>query len=103
MRKISRKTAKARGLKRYFTGMPCPNGHVAERHVANRTCITCTTEIYRAKIKKDPTTNQARASRWAHAHMGKVVARVMQWRIDNPERYREQRRRYEDRKRRLGA
>jgi hypothetical protein len=27
--------------KRYFTGKPCPKGHVAERLKSNRTCIEC--------------------------------------------------------------
>ena len=30
-----------RGLLHYFTGRPCKNGHVAPRHVANRTCMEC--------------------------------------------------------------
>lgn len=25
----------------YFTGRPCRHGHIAERHVANRTCCEC--------------------------------------------------------------
>jgi hypothetical protein len=39
---ISRQEAKARGLKRYFTGEPCPKGHVTERHVSSGTCCECT-------------------------------------------------------------
>lgn len=31
----------ALGLKRYSTGRPCRNGHVAERRVADRNCISC--------------------------------------------------------------
>lgn len=37
---MSRAEAKAAGLKRYFTGKPCPKGHVAERYV-NGTCYEC--------------------------------------------------------------
>lgn len=32
--------AKAKGLKRYFTGKPCIHGHVEERHI-NGSCIKC--------------------------------------------------------------
>lgn len=42
MEKITLKAAKAAGLKRYFTGMPCKNGHVSERTVSSRACLKCT-------------------------------------------------------------
>jgi hypothetical protein len=38
---ISRATAKARGLLRYFTGRPCPRGHVTERYVSSHGCMEC--------------------------------------------------------------
>lgn len=41
---VSRKDAKALGLKRYFTGVPCPRGHVSDRYVANSACAGCLSE-----------------------------------------------------------
>lgn len=38
---ISRKEAKAQGLKHYFTGKPCAHGHVASRQVSNWVCVVC--------------------------------------------------------------
>ena len=38
---ISRSDAKARGLKTYFTGKPCPRGHVAPRQTSNGICREC--------------------------------------------------------------
>lgn len=38
------KEAKQRGLKYYFTGKPCRNGHVSQRVVKNRSCTTCCLE-----------------------------------------------------------
>lgn len=38
---ITRTTALARGLKRYFTGKPCCRGHIAERHVNDWACVEC--------------------------------------------------------------
>ena len=38
---ISRSEAKARGLKTYFTGKPCPHGHVAPRQLSNGICREC--------------------------------------------------------------
>lgn len=36
--------ARATGLTRYFTGQPCPNGHICERMVTNRDCVDCMRE-----------------------------------------------------------
>lgn len=41
MKIISRKEAKAAGLKRYFTRRPCKHGHVAERQVSDEHCVEC--------------------------------------------------------------
>lgn len=38
---MDRKTAKASGLKWYFTGKPCSRGHVSERLVSNCCCKLC--------------------------------------------------------------
>lgn len=44
---ITRKEAKSRGLKRYFTGKPCKRGHVSPRKVCDKRCIQCHNEITR--------------------------------------------------------
>jgi len=41
MKLISIKEAKAQGLKRYFTGIPCCRGHIVERTTGGRGCIDC--------------------------------------------------------------
>lgn len=38
---ISREQASALSLKRYFTGAPCRNGHVAERYTSGWSCVQC--------------------------------------------------------------
>lgn len=38
---VSRAEARAAGARRYFTGKPCRNGHVAERLSSNGTCLEC--------------------------------------------------------------
>ncbi|WP_186083602.1 hypothetical protein [Burkholderia gladioli] len=38
---ISRDSARAEGLARFFTGKPCRNGHKAERFVSNGRCVQC--------------------------------------------------------------
>lgn len=38
---ISRKEARARGLKRFFTGKPCKHGHISEGWTCGMSCIVC--------------------------------------------------------------
>jgi hypothetical protein len=64
---ISRDEAKALGLKRYFTGEPCRHGHIAERSVHSGRCWEC--------------------DRARHARSAK-------WKVANPERVRETRRKH---------
>lgn len=41
---ISRTEAREAGLKLYFTGKPCPQGHIATRRVSGGTCSQCAIE-----------------------------------------------------------
>lgn len=50
MKKVSRKEAKSKGYKYYFTGKPCKYGHTSKRSVKNRNCILCSKIAY----SKDP-------------------------------------------------
>lgn len=113
---ISYKDAKAKGLKRYFTGKRCKNGHIAERFVVNCACRQCTIDrtdkwlayrdnadlkntITREWLKKYPDYQR----QWAKDHPDSVrmtkrdwyltnasreIARVTQWGNDNKERRR---------------
>jgi 5-methylcytosine-specific restriction endonuclease McrA len=63
--------ARAAGLKRYFTGKPCINGHVAERYVSDWICVAC----------KD-----MREHAWRKEHRAYIVKRVSDWRTDNLEK-----------------
>ena len=38
---ITRSEAKKAGLRRYYTGVPCEFGHLAERAVSNYNCVMC--------------------------------------------------------------
>jgi len=46
---ISRKEAKEKGLRFYFTGVPCCHGHLAKRFVNNGNCADCRTSELRRK------------------------------------------------------
>lgn len=41
MQIILKKQAVALGLKKYFTGKPCKQGHISERYVSGGACIEC--------------------------------------------------------------
>lgn len=58
---ISRLEAHAQGLKRYFTGEPCVNGHLTERCVMTCRCITCSNIAVKTWNKANP--NSCRISR----------------------------------------
>lgn len=45
---VSRKEALDRGYATFFTGKPCPNGHISPRRTANWACVGCD-GIYRTK------------------------------------------------------
>lgn len=51
---ISRDAGKAQGLKRYFTGEPCRNGHVVERYVCDARCVECELEQKRKRRATNP-------------------------------------------------
>ena len=52
-RKLTRKNAKSKGLKRYFTGKKCLYGHIAERDVLKADCIECQKSRIKLFYKKN--------------------------------------------------
>lgn len=55
---VSRQTALAEGMEKYFTGIPCKHGHISERYTKHRSCIQC--------LKKAAATNSAK--QWMREH-----------------------------------
>jgi 5-methylcytosine-specific restriction endonuclease McrA len=47
---LSRRDARAAGLKRYFTGKPCIHGHLSERMTRGKQCLACHREA-RAQVR----------------------------------------------------
>jgi hypothetical protein len=68
---IARSTAQTKGLARYFTGVACKHGHLAERYVASKTCCECAN----ATANKTKTKNRA-----------KYTASSGAWQRKNPEK-----------------
>lgn len=79
MNEITRTTAQKFGLKRYFTGGPCKQGHVAERYVKGDTCIECAS-VYAAENKAKI---QAAAKIYRAENRDKIQAAGKVYRAEN--------------------
>jgi hypothetical protein len=66
--------AKAAGVRRYFTGLECPQGHIAERFVSTRACVQCMA---------------MKSTQWKAANPEKHAAQHRAWALANPERAKE--------------
>lgn len=114
MNVLNRTQALRGGLQRYFTGKPCPHGHVAERYVKTWQCVECVSayaswwatqnpeeskainEAYRkrnpklvkawksASQKRNRASANARQARYVEANKESVYARTEAWAKSNP-------------------
>src|ERR1700740_2689654 len=48
---ISRKEALKQGLKYYYTGKPCTNGHISERYTSAFRCVVCAAEHIKVRYQ----------------------------------------------------
>ena len=105
----SRAAAKNKGLNRYFTGVPCKNGHIAER-IMSGNCIECrrawragrvSVSIWRKKYyqvnKKVENENSRQydlnhkaerkeySAKYRDAHREESRLTRAKWRLDNPD------------------
>lgn len=76
----SRPDAKAMGATRYFTGNPCPYGHVDSRQTANGNCTTCALARAAAYLAKRWAENaewrvEKTATEKARRHIPEVLAK----------------------------
>lgn len=52
--------ARERGYRKYFTGIPCRNGHISERYTKKRACVICVREQSFARSQTDKVKEQNR-------------------------------------------
>jgi 5-methylcytosine-specific restriction endonuclease McrA len=98
---LTREEARERGLKQYFSGIPCPQGHIAERRVCNGGCLTCKRIDAKADRTANPEKHNAKARKrfaanrdhynekhrkWRTEYPAKMAACKKNWRITNGER-----------------
>lgn len=85
MTTLTRPEALERGDKRYFTGKPCPRGHVVERLVSTRACTECAHAASKAWNARNPGLAAARTRAWAKAHPEQMSACSRAWEAAHPE------------------
>lgn len=66
MNVISRKQAKAEGRTHYFTGNPCPCGHITKRFVSTRKCGGCAYAEHAKRYNRDREREKARGRARGH-------------------------------------
>lgn len=74
MNLTTRQQAIEAGLTRYFTGKPCPRGHVVERMVSIRACVACLLEKAREWRQENPVIYNSRRRAYVTANIDKVKA-----------------------------
>jgi hypothetical protein len=77
--------AKAAGLRRYYTGKPCAQGHVAERFVSTRGCSICAANSAIAWKKANPERMRARSAEWIRRNPEKYKELKAAWAKAHPE------------------
>ena len=80
--------AKINGDKYYFTGKPCPKGHIAYRYTSSKSCMTCSSERNFLSVRTPKARSYAKAYR--DANKEKIAAYRKEWIENNPGKGREQ-------------
>ena len=79
---VTQSEAKAAGMARYFSGTPCPAGHVAERYTRDAYCVQCASEKQAKRYKNDPAYRE-RLSNWKKNNIEKVRQQDAEYRNRN--------------------
>lgn len=101
--KISREDARAKGLKRFFTGEPCKRGHIDQRYVSTTWCVRCHKEDFKRWYDANPDHFAAKARRRRTAKPEWYKENYDRWLANNYERKLDQNRGYRARKMNAGG
>jgi 5-methylcytosine-specific restriction endonuclease McrA len=92
---ISCKKARLRGLKFYFTGKPCKQGHLETRRVINSSCLICERDSSREYARAHAEQQRERSKTYYHAYPEESKRKHRIWVEKNRERNRANNRRWE--------
>lgn len=86
---LTLKDARAAGVKRYFTGLPCKHGHITERLVSTRKCCACNVMHVEGWRAENPAKVREYDARWRESNLEKAKASVLKWHGENRDRVQE--------------
>ena len=81
----TRKEAVASGAMYFFSGHPCPKGHVDKRRTVNSTCFTCTSMRAKDWIKKNPERMSELVKKSKKKFRERDRNALQKWRVQNRE------------------
>lgn len=88
----SAKKARRLGCKRYFTGKPCKEGHIAERLTSGGHCLVC----HRKQTHEDKQKNPEREREYRKRNSEKMTRQSREWARENRERSNAIKKKYRD-------
>jgi len=91
---IGKQEAKEKGLKTFFTNVPCKYGHIEVRSVSNNVCYACRRESIKKHRSLHPDENKKKCREWYAKNKDKARAWKTQWLKNNSEKYAERRKKY---------
>lgn len=87
MRIMTRSEARALGLPRFFNGIPCKRGHVAERATSNGACHICNHESKMRYVERNREAHYERNKKWQAKNPDRLKANNAAWRERNKARH----------------
>ena len=68
---LHKEEAKELGIKFFFSGRACKNGHMSPRYTSTHMCLECRRMHETSRISRDPEANRAKARNWCAANREK--------------------------------
>lgn len=79
-----RSIAIAAGETNYWTGKPCPRGHVAFRRTKNGECVECRTTNIRTWEANNPARKKEATRNWKQRNSDRLLQSHREWHAKNP-------------------
>jgi hypothetical protein len=76
----TRAEARAAGLTKYDTGLPCRRGHLSPRYASNGTCVQCSNDISRRWQEKNAESLQGYRAEWREKNRERINQYQREWR-----------------------
>ena len=91
---ITREEARQQKLTRYFNGLSCKHGHIAERLVSTNACVVCSRKASAQWKIDNREAKLASSKRYYQKNKEKITQSLKQYRIDQKEHFWDNRKRW---------